>query len=170
MKVSTAPLWLRWPALVVIVVIVSGCAALGARLEPSEIVLSALRVQDVTGLEAAFAVDLRVLNRSEHPLSIQGIDCRLTLDESHLARGVAGVQQDIPAYGSGIVTVTVYSSILDMVPVIRRLVQQAREGRTARTWTYAMEGHLRLAGAGPWNRINFDTRGELDPAAVGGAP
>ena len=148
--------------------VIDGCASLSNRLEPPEVSLVALRVQQVQGLEAAFDIDLRVLNRSEYPLSIQGIDCDLSLNERKFARGVASPQKEIPAYSGGIITMTVYSSVLDMVPVIRRIIRGGGQQARQHVWTYAVKGHLRLAGSAPWNKIGFDTHGEIDLAAMAG--
>lgn len=146
---------------------IMGCATLSNKLEPPELSLVALRVKDVKGLEAAFDIDLRVLNRSERPLAIQGLDCDLSLNERKFARGVANPQKEIPPYSSDIITLTVYSSVLDMVPVIQRLLNSRDPKIRQHIWTYAIKGHLRMPGSGPWSKIEFKNRGEIDMAAMG---
>ena len=157
-------------ALLILLVLLStilGCATLSNTLEPPELSLVALRVKDVKGLEAAFDIDLRVLNRSDRPLAIQGLECDLALNERKFARGVANPQKEIPPYSSEILTLTVYSSVLDMVPVIQRLLNDRDPNMRQHIWTYGIKGHLRMPGTGPWNKIQFENRGEIDMAAMG---
>jgi LEA14-like dessication related protein len=153
--------------LLVLLSAIMGCATLGNTLEPPELSLVALRVKDVKALEAAFDIDLRVLNRGDRPLAIQGLECDLSLNERKFARGVANPQKEIAPYSSDILTLTVYSSVLDMVPVIQRLLKDRDPNMRQHIWTYAIKGHLRMPGTGPWNKIQFKNRGEIDMAAMG---
>lgn len=139
----------------------AGCAAMSGVKAPS-VNLAGLRVAEIKGLETTFEVDLRVLNPNKTPLNIQGIDCDMAFNDRHLAKGVANPQKEIPAYGSEIVTVNVYASMLDLFGAARRLIQGAQSETPDERWTYAVKGHLDMGG-GTWpGKIPFATNGEIN--------
>ena len=167
MQVIKHPSWFMLSLIFAVLSAITGCATLSSQLEPPEVSLVALRVKEVKGLEAAFDIDLRILNRSDRPLAIQGIDCDLALNERAFARGVADPQKEIAPYSSDTITMTVYTSVLDMVPVIQRLLDNKDQHMRRHIWTYAIQGHLRLPGSRAWNKIEFSRRGEIDMATMG---
>jgi LEA14-like dessication related protein len=139
----------------------AGCATLTG-LEAPGITLAGLRIAEVRGFETTFEVDLRVLNPNTDALDIQGVDCDLALNDRHLARGVANPQKKIPAYGSEIVTVKAYASMLDMFGAAHRLIQSAQSEKPDERWRYAVKGHLDIGG-GIWSgKIPFKASGEID--------
>jgi LEA14-like dessication related protein len=152
-----------------LVLFLVGCATLTG-MEPPSITLAGLRVVEVKGLETAFELDLRVLNPNKTPLSIHGIDCDLSFNDRHLAKGVANPQKEITAYGSDIVTVQVYASVVDLFGAARRLIQGAQSETPEKKWRYAVQGHLEMGGV--WSgRVPFDAKGEIDPQEmVSGIP
>jgi LEA14-like dessication related protein len=141
--------------------LLAACATMSG-VQPPSVQLAGLRVVEMKGFETAFEADLRVLNPNRAALSIQGIACDLALNDRHLANGVAGPQKEIPAYGSEIVTVTIYASMLDLLGAAHRLVQGTQKDRPDEKWTYAVKGQLDMGG-GAWSgRIPFDAKGEID--------
>lgn len=144
-----------------IALLLAGCATM-AGIEPPGISLAGLRLVEVKGLETAFEVDLRVLNPNKTPLNVQGVECDLTLNDRHLAKGVANPGKAIPAYGSEIVTVNVYASMLDVFGMAGRLIRGATKEQPDEKWSYAINGHLDMGG-GAWSgKIPFDAKGEID--------
>ncbi|MBT8341463.1 MAG: hypothetical protein HKP58_04610, partial [Desulfatitalea sp.] len=124
--------------------------------------LAGLRLQEIKGFEATFAVDLRVMNPNPLPVPIQGIDCDLSLNHHHLAKGVAKSQNSIPAFGSELVTVTIYASMLDMVGVAHSLIN-ASQGRAPKEMlNYGIKGHLMLMSSTLPGKIPFDAQGKID--------
>jgi LEA14-like dessication related protein len=150
------------PLLGLMVFILTSCATLGSRLEPPHISLAGLRVKEIRGLETAFDVDLRVLNRSNQALTVYGIDCDLSLNNRHFAQGVANPQKELAPYSSDIITLTVYSSMLDMAATVHRLITAANRQAPLEKWTYATQGHLQIGGPGLLNRFPIDEKGEID--------
>jgi LEA14-like dessication related protein len=140
---------------------ITGCAALGKRLEPPQVNLAGLRLIDVSAFEMAFEVDLRVFNRNIETLMIQGVDCTLDLNGRRFAQGVADPRKEIPAYGSDTVTVKVYASLLEMVGMARKLIAAAQDQVPDEKWTYAVQGNLRM-GSGLLGKIPFDAAGVID--------
>lgn len=154
---------------IIFVTTFAGCTLFGVLTDPPQVSLAAVRVQEIRGLETAFQVDLRVYNRSERPLAIEGIDCDLTLNEHHLARGVASPQQPIAPFSSEIVSFAVYSSMVDMLQLAHRMLQATQPGTVDEKWSYAISGRLHLSGAGIPAKMPFDTGGEIDLKKLVGA-
>ena len=107
--------------LILALLILSGCAGLGRRLEMPRITLSNFSVQEIKVFESVFKIEMRVFNTNDVPLEIKGINCSLELDGKRLATGVTNVKIDIPSYETAIVPMTLYSSVLDVVTVLRGL-------------------------------------------------
>lgn len=142
--------------------VVSGCATMGRGFESPQINLTAIRLMEIKGFESIFEVDLRVSNPNDRSLPIKGVECDLALNGHHLAKGVANPEKEIPAYGSDIVAVTVYASLLDMAGVAGRLLQNLQDDTSDEKWTYAAKGHVRLSSAVWSGKIPFDSKGEID--------
>ncbi len=149
-------------AIVVMALALAGCASLGGGPDKPRVGLASIRVLEIRGLETTFEIDLRIINPSQQSLSIEGIDCELTLNDRQLAEGVAKPQVDIGAYEDAVVSVKVYSSMFDMIGIARRLVKYAGQGEGTEHWTYAISGHLQAGGTGRLGRIPFDARGTID--------
>ena len=146
-----------------------GCATLGGGFETPHIGLAAIRLQEIKGFESIFQVDLRVSNPNDHSLPIQGINCDLALNGRRIANGVANPEREIPAYGSDIVTVTVFAAMIDMVGIAHHLIQGMQNDTSNEKWTYAVKGHIRLNGAVWPGKIPFSNRGEITMEELVGA-
>lgn len=119
------------------IMVLSGCAGLGKTLEQPRINLANIRVEEMTGLETAFLVQLRVFNTNEKDLQVTGIECDLDLNDRRFATGVSKTAVTIPSYGSELVSVTVYTSVLSMVRSMMSLQQHQQ-------LSYRLKGKLRL--------------------------
>jgi LEA14-like dessication related protein len=134
----------------------AGCAGLGTRLESPRVHISNIQAREVKPLEAVFQVELRVLNTNPVPITVKGVDCDLEINDEHFAAGVAGATTEIPAYGTAVIPMTVYSSVLDMV---RGAFGVQREEKLR----YRIKGRLHVEGGFlvPAS-VRFDSKGELD--------
>jgi LEA14-like dessication related protein len=142
---------------------IAGCAGTGRYANTPRITLADIRIQEIKTLESAFQIALRVLNPNENPLEISGLECELKIDGKEFATGVAGDHHVIPAYGSAIVPVTVYASMLDMAASAVSFAQGAHAdtGRL-KPLRYELSGHLRLGGKNMMKRtLPFQSKGEL---------
>ena len=126
---GTIALWLM--------IVLIGCAGFGKTLEPPRINLANIRVEEMTGLETAFLVQLRVFNTNEKDLQVTGIECDLDLNERRFATGVSKTAVTVPSYGSELVSVTVYSTVMSMVRSMMSLQQHQQ-------LSYRLKGKLRL--------------------------
>jgi len=92
----------------------AGCAGLGKTLEPPRINLSNVQFQESKALETVLQIELRVFNTNDVLIKVKGLDCDLELNGKSFAKGVSSVDREIPAFGTTIVPVTLYSSMVDI--------------------------------------------------------
>lgn len=148
--------------LFLLVLILSGCAGFGKSLEPPKINLANITVQQIKAFETVFGLQLRVFNTNDVPLVIKALDCDLEVNESRLASGVTETEATIPAFGTGLVDVTVYAS---SVQIVNRFLQGLRDSQTdgkTKSIDYALSGHLHLGGRALPARIPFSAEGSMD--------
>jgi LEA14-like dessication related protein len=137
----------------------AGCAGFGRTLEKPHISLANIQVLESRGTETVFRVDLRVTNPNDIDLNVRGVDCQIELNEQPFAYGVSNTAVRIPALGSEIIPVTVYSSVLDMVRGLLGLPQR-------QDLKYRLKGKVRLEDSG-WlpSTLPFDSTGSLKDIA-----
>jgi LEA14-like dessication related protein len=123
-----------------VTLVLAGCAGVGKSLEQPRINLANIRVEEMTGLETAFLVQLRVFNTNETDLRVSGIECDLDINDQRFATGVSKTDVTIPSYGSELVSVTVYTSVLSMVRGMMSLPQHQE-------LSYRLVGKLRINDA-----------------------
>lgn len=146
----------------VAVLLFTGCATLGRDFEKPQVHIAGIRMLGVEGFESTFQVDLRVINPNDIALPVEGVVCDLALNSRHLAKGVANPQTEIPAYGSALIPVTIYASLIDMVGVAHRLIQGSQGNAPPEKWSYAIDGQLDMGGALWPGKLPFDAKGEID--------
>ena len=119
------------------ILLLTGCAGVGKRLEPPRIQLANIRVQELTGFETVFQIKLRVFNTNDVELNVKGIEADLAINGRPFATGVSKADVQIPAFETRLVPITVYSSIIDIFKSIHGL-QQAEQLQ------YGLKGKLRV--------------------------
>jgi LEA14-like dessication related protein len=148
------PCFRKLPLLLLTLLSSAGCATTGTGLEPPSVSLIDIAVKEARLLETVFEVELRVLNPNDAALTVTGVECALRINDRDFARGASGVSAEIPAYGSAVVPVTVYSSIVGLV----RSMLNARDALA-----YELKGTLRLgSGAFASRTVPFSSEGRLD--------
>ncbi|MGW8161788.1 MAG: LEA type 2 family protein [Desulfobulbales bacterium] len=150
-------------ALPLLLTFIAGCAGSGRLTQSPRVTLADIQLQEIKTLESAFLVELRVLNPNDRPLEVSGIECDLKIDGNEFAAGVSGDHHVIPAYGSAIVPVTIYASMLDMVSSVMAFVQgsSSKTGQL-KPLRYRLSGHVRLGGIqGLKKNLPFESTGEL---------
>jgi LEA14-like dessication related protein len=140
--------------LIVILLILSGCAGWGKRLETPQITLANFNVQEIKIFESVFTIEMRVYNTNDTPMEIKGLNCDLELNGKRLATGVANVKINIPSYETALIPMTLYSSVLDVVRVLRGLSKTEK-------LEYKLTGRLRLGKGTMPSTIPFKSIGEL---------
>ena len=132
----------------------TGCAGLGFG-EPVSVVVVGLDPIPGEGMEARFALKLRVQNPNEQPLEFDGIHVELDVRGSRLASGVSDQRGTVARFGETLITVPMSVS---MIGVLRQAIDLAT-GQRVRA-DYAMRGRLAGPGLG-FGGARFESKGEL---------
>jgi LEA14-like dessication related protein len=117
----------------------AGCAGLTKTLEPPRISLANIRVQEVSGLETVFEIQLRVFNTNDVDLNVTGIEAELEVNGQAFATGVSNTSVKIPSFGTELVAITVYSSVINMVRSVVGLGE-------AEELKYRLQGKVKASG------------------------
>lgn len=137
------------------VLALSACSIPGNRVDPPQITLSSIKIQDINLFEAILHIEVRVVNPQDATYDIKGIDCILDLDQVRLASGVSNTPTHIPSLESAVIPLTVYSSVEDMAKCLKELKGKDKIN-------YNIKGKLHLAGGflKP-SMIAFNTDGQI---------
>jgi len=136
-------------------VLLSGCAGVGQQLDPPRISLANIRVEEVSGLETAFQIQLRVFNANDVDLNVKGIKAELEINGQPFATGVSNTPVTIPSYGTELVTVTVYSSVIKMFRSVYGL-------KDSEELKYRLTGKLRVSGSNMLpTTLPFESEGQV---------
>ena len=144
----------------VLFLFLTGCAAMGPGVEKPTITVIDIRPGEIRAMEAIFVLELRIMNPNDFALDIRGLNCELSLDDNRFASGISDVQQQVPAFGTATLPVTVYASMFEIATSAVQIFQQLEgQGAAASPLAYQLAGKVRLAGHGS---VAFESRGELD--------
>ena len=151
-------------SVMLIIFLLSNCAGVGQHLEPPRITLAHIQVQEFTGFEAVFQIKLRVFNTNDIDLKVKGIEADLEINGKPFATGVSRAAVNIPSFGTELVPLTVYSSVIDIVKGIHGL-------KKAEQLKYRLKGKLRVAGENLMSTtLPFESEGQVtfNDARTGG--
>ena len=138
----------------VMLFIFAGCAGVGKRMEPPRVKLANIRPESFNFLETIFEVQLRVFNTNDTPLTIKGVESDIEINGKAFAFGVSESDVQIPAYGTELLTLRVYSSVIDLIKSAVGMQKQEQ-------LQYRIKGKLRLgAGAFP-GVLPFESEGQI---------
>ena len=139
-----------------IVVLLIGCAGVGKQLEPPRVSLANIRVAEVSGLETAFEVQMRVFNTNDVDLKVKGIKAELEINGQPFATGVSNSPVEIPSYGTELVTVTVYSSVIKMFKSVYGL-------KESEELKYRLNGKIRVSAGNNMmpTSLPFESEGQV---------
>lgn len=140
----------------------TGCAGLGQSLQAPDIRLAGLLVEEVDLFETVLQLKLRVINGNDIPLVLKGIQCELEINDKSVATGVSNTPANIPALGSGTVSVRVYSSMFNIASSFLQMVQNEAAKTETPDLSYKLSGriHLETSGLTP-STLPFKTTGKI---------
>ena len=79
----------------------------------------------------------------------------------HFASGITDTNQTVPAFGTTLVPVRVYASVLDMVSSVAGLIHSTNASANSKPMAYALKGNV-IAGVGGFSKeLPFSVTGEL---------
>ena len=123
-------------------------------MEPPQVKLATIRVEEFSVLETVFEIHLRVFNTNETALQIKGLQCELEINGQPFAMGVSDADVEIPSYGTQLVPLRAYASLFDIIKSAQGLQNQDQ-------LKYHIKGKVRLgAGAFP-SVLAFDSEGNI---------
>ena len=138
-----------------LILMITGCAGMGQRLEPPRVKLATIRVQEFNVLETVFEVQLRVFNTNDSALMVRGMECELEINGQPFAIGVSDADVEIPSYGTQLLPLNVYASVFDIIKSLQGLQKHQEQ------LTYQIRGKVRLgAGALP-SVLPFNSEGNI---------
>ena len=135
-------------------VYIASCAGVGQRLEPPRVKLANIRPESFNLLETVFEVQLRVFNTNETALYIRGVESEIEINDKPFALGVSESDVEVPAYGTALLPLRVYSSVFDIIKSAVGLHNQEQ-------LRYHIKGKLRL-GTGTFPSVlPFESEGNI---------
>ncbi len=151
-------------------VLLGGCAGMRHHIERPMVSLADIRLREVKALESTFLVEVRIMNPNDVALDIRGISCDLKINGHPFATGLSGEHHRIPAYGSAVVTVPVYASMVGMVSSVLQAVQGTGAKGEPRNFRYSLTGKVRLGGNVLEQTVPFEASGTLPSLETGPGP
>ncbi len=142
--------------------LLNGCAAMYGFKEDPKVSIADIRIQEVKALEGVFLIKLRILNPNDVALDLHGIDCDLEINKRHFASGIGDSNQSVPAFGTAVVPVEVYASVLDMIASVADLLHTAGKIPSKdEPVPYTLQGKVRVGIHGFKKEVPFKSTGEL---------
>ena len=150
-----------WLALAMLALL-TACASLG--VDRLRVNVAGIDTLPSEGLEARFAIKLRVQNPNDMALDYDGIALDLSLNGSAFASGVSDAKGTIPRFGEAVLTVPVTVSALSVVRQALNFTRNPpKEGVP-----YELKGKLGGTGLGS---LRFESSGTVRmPGAADPAP
>ena len=144
---------------------IAGCAGIGKQLEPPRVSLANIRAEEISGLETAFEVQMRVFNANDVSLTVTGIKAELDINGQPFATGVSNAPVEIPSYGTELVTVTVYSSVIKMFKSVYGL-------KGSEELKYRLNGKIRVSAGNNMmpTSLPFESEGQVSLKPPKGQP
>jgi LEA14-like dessication related protein len=139
---------------ILLLLIMAGCAGVGKRLEPPTVKLADIRLEALNVIETVFDVQLRVFNTNDTALQIRGVECKIDLNGKEFAIGVSKSNVEVPAYGTALLPLQVYSSVFDIIKHAAGLPSQNQ-------LDYQIKGELRLGGSAFPSILPFESEGHI---------
>lgn len=139
---------------VAVLVALSGCAGMNTYREGVRVTVSDIEILESTMMEQLYRVTLRIQNRNDQPLSVQGGSFDLEINGKDFGSGVTDAAVMIPPYSDAKLEVRMVSTLFGMLRIIRSL-----QDRDAGEFDYSISG--RLAVEGVLGGLSFLESGEL---------
>lgn len=110
--------------LIAALALVSGCQSLGESLQPPEVRLQNVQLEEVSSLSQRFVLQFAVSNPNPVPLPVKGINYGVSLGGLSLASGSTAESFRVPSNGDGVFSVSVETSLMQAVQLLgARLLQ-----------------------------------------------
>ncbi|MEW6219439.1 MAG: LEA type 2 family protein [Thermodesulfobacteriota bacterium] len=141
----------RWPFLLALALL-AGCASL--RLEPPQVNLLSLAVEDVTLSHINLTAQLRFYNPNPEPLTITEVRYQLELADEIVAEGRSRLPVTVAGGETGTTELRLSSAYWDLFATLQALPAAGQEVR------YRISGSVQVDAGGLWDeRFPFQRQG-----------
>ena len=141
--------------IVILVVLVSGCASLFWMGEKPHVDIVNITPKEMRLLEQTFLMELRIQNPTETDLDITGMSFELEINGQPFARGVSNQSLKVERLSTQLVQVDAYTGLISIL----RQLSDAKKGSYASGFKYRLKGSIHTGA--PSFRIPFDETGEF---------
>ncbi len=139
----------------ILILFLSGCSAITTKPEQFKVNISSMQVLESTLMEQRFQVKLRVMNRTNNVVNIDGMSFDIELNDKDFASGVSNEQVTIEAFSENLISVNVTSTIFSILRQINSLQQNKSQA-----FKYKISGYV-YSGSSLWG-IPFQETGEIN--------
>jgi len=145
-------------ALILLAALLSGCGALGPRLEAPKLAVANVELVRGDLFEQRLRARMRVQNPNDRELRVRGITYTIELGGEELGRGLSGSSFVVPAKGEAEFDMLVTANLAG---TLLKLLERARQGGGApAAISYELRGEVKLDNAFP-RTVPFKEKGQL---------
>jgi LEA14-like dessication related protein len=151
------PAWsdgMRRLLLTILLLGIAGCAGLGGTRDSVRVTVSAVEVLESTVFEQLYRITLRVQNRGEQAITIQGGSFDMAINGRDFGSGVSDSVVTVPAYADELLEVRMVSTLFGMFRLFQGL---SEDGSTS--ISYEISG--RFSADGFVGGVTFREEGEI---------
>jgi LEA14-like dessication related protein len=149
-------------AVVLVAVLVAGCAGLRPGWETPTVTVKSVRAIPSQGMLPEFEIDLHVVNPNREALKLAGVSYTVSLEGHELIKGVGNDLPVIEGYGEGDITLNASADLFAGVGLIRELMSSQKD-----SLKYSFEAKLDPGALRPSIRVKDS--GEVSLSGIGGA-
>jgi LEA14-like dessication related protein len=142
-------------SLLILLLILSGCAALQTQEERVRVTIVDLRPLESTLMEQRYLVKIRLQNRAKEALTIDGMSFDLDLNGKRFASGVSDEETTVPGFSESILEVKLSSTVFGLIKQFSAL-QERQSG----TLDYQISGSLSTPNS--LLALPFNEKGEVN--------
>jgi LEA14-like dessication related protein len=142
-------------AMLGLLLLLSACAALQPKRDQVRVTMADVRPLESTLMEQRFLVKLRLQNRSQQMLDINGMSFDLELNDKAFASGVSNHAVKVEPFGEAVLEVKVSSTLFGVIRQVQSL--QTLEDKP---FHYRISGSLSRPDS--FFSLPFDESGEID--------
>ncbi len=136
------------------ILLLSSCAGLANKPEQFKINISSIQMMESSVMEQRYHIALRVMNRSQDLLKIEGMSFDIELNDKDFASGVSNEAFTLPPLSEGIINVTVTSTIFGLIRQFN-----AMQKLKTKPFKYELSGYIYI---GSTFGIPFREKGEIN--------
>lgn len=141
--------------LLAMTLLLNACAGLRPSSESIRVNLSSLEMLDSTVFEQRFKAAIRIQNRSQSELIINGLSYDLALNDKDFASGVSNQKLTIEPLSEGVITVNLTSTLFSLIRQIKPMQQLE-----TKPFSYDLYGSIYTDN--DFFGISFSENGEID--------